>query len=65
MVYRLDEDAVAAGRAEYERALELLRECRAADQWPGYATGVARLDLPRWAYGDDESSADALGLEGM
>lgn len=59
-VYRLDDDALDIGRGEYKQALETLKECRERNEWPGRLPGVATLNLPSWAYPEED---DAEGLE--
>lgn len=44
-----DAEAVHWGRARNQRAVEIYRECKANDHWPGYADDVIPLSLPRWA----------------
>jgi hypothetical protein len=53
-VYELDADAIARGRDLREHALETLASCIELGVWPGYATEVQVLELPRWAQGDDD-----------
>lgn len=38
-----------AGREQYLRDLETLAECQATQSWPGYATGIQAMGLPRFA----------------
>lgn len=60
VVYSLDENVLATGRLEYERALDLIVACRSAGKWPGQApTEEVPLNLPMWAARDfDESAPD-------
>lgn len=51
-VYDLSGSALEVGRLEYRRLLNLLAECEASNNWPGYANNP-ELDLPAWAYPDD------------
>jgi hypothetical protein len=44
-----DADAFLYGRAQNAKAIDLYRQCRAADHWPGYADDVIPLALPNWA----------------
>lgn len=48
-VYSYDEQAIAAGRAEYQRWLAILEECQRTKHWRGYADGPLRLSLPAYA----------------
>lgn len=63
VVYRVDEDVLALGRAEYRRYLNTLSLCAQQNDWPGYSTGELALTLPRWAYNHDEDDVSELGLE--
>lgn len=47
-VAQLDDEAIRVGRALLRRALDIFATCRERDEWPGYATDVARLSLPPW-----------------
>lgn len=46
----LDAEAVALGRSTYRRALQAYAACVASGEWPGYAPGIKRVNLPAWAY---------------
>lgn len=49
-VFEFSEEDMAVGRRIYREALQRLAECRATDQWPGVAGGVALpVALPAWA----------------
>jgi exodeoxyribonuclease VIII len=50
-VYALDDDAIEAGRAQYEDAWSTYRSCRASNNWPSYpgSQKIETLSLPRWA----------------
>ncbi len=49
MVYELDDQALAEGRAAYRRHLDQYAECVRTGVWPGYREGIWPLSLPRWA----------------
>lgn len=50
--YRIGEDAIEAGRNEYQDLLARLLHCRENDEWPGIGRDVEmELMLPDWAYG--------------
>lgn len=49
-------------QAQAHRARLLYKECRAKDEWPGYAGDVLTLDLPTWAYKIDTEQAFAGGF---
>jgi exodeoxyribonuclease VIII len=57
-VYHLDEDVLYAGREEYRDLLEKVRGCRQLGAWPGRFTEEQSLELPAWAFGDDEITDD-------
>lgn len=46
---QLDDEALAIGRAENDRAIDLWKACMADDTWPGYAPTIQTVSLPRWA----------------
>jgi len=50
-VYALDDEAIEAGRAQYEDAWRTYRSCRASNSWPSYpgSQKIETLSLPRWA----------------
>lgn len=48
-LYQLDEEALRVGRIRRDRALDTYRDCLASGQWPGYATDILTLSLPKWA----------------
>jgi PDDEXK-like domain of unknown function (DUF3799) len=56
-VFDLDEDVLGHGRAETERLIDLLVECKRANHWPGIAPEEVALKLPLWAARDYEESA--------
>jgi hypothetical protein len=47
-VYRLDEEYLAAGRAEFFTACRILRRCIADDEWPGYSRSIVNLEPSDW-----------------
>ena len=47
--FRLDDGALSAGRALNHEAMTVYAECVRAGAWPGHASGVETLSLPRWA----------------
>ncbi len=56
-VVELTARAVDRGRELNHRALERFRDCTAADLWPGYGDDITPIDLPAWAYYDQEPAA--------
>lgn len=57
--YRLSVAALAAGRELNRRAIRIFADCTATGVWPGYAGGVATVDLPDWY----ETPAPAVDVE--
>jgi hypothetical protein len=63
VVYDIPEDIILQGRSEYEGLLRHLVDCRARNEWLGYAQGSEQvLTLPTWAYDAQDDISD-LGLE--
>lgn len=48
-LFQVDEDDVARGREENERAISTLAQCLELDQWPGYEEEIVRVSLPPWS----------------
>jgi len=57
-VVELVPDAVERGRDLNRQALQRFRDCREVDLWQGYARDdeITPIDIPRWAYYDQESA---------
>ena len=48
--YELTEIDVSLGRDIYRRALNTMKECMDADEWPGYEKRTTnKIELPKWA----------------
>ena len=49
--YKASQEMIEVGRAKYRGALELLKWCQDAKQYPGYQPNgeIEIIDLPRWA----------------
>ena len=47
-VYQLDNRSIELATARYEKAMQDLKECKALNQWPGYADTVSTIALPGW-----------------
>jgi hypothetical protein len=62
-VYRVGEVLLDMGREVYGGLLEQLKECRETNNWPGYTEGVQELQLPTWAYRDDDVTGIGLDFE--
>lgn len=48
-VIQLDPYDVELGHRRNRQMIELFRQCRDADEWPAYGTGINQAQLPRWA----------------
>jgi hypothetical protein len=48
-VYELDAEALAVGDQLRRRDLQMIADCRATGEWPGYSTTCEALSLPKWA----------------
>jgi hypothetical protein len=48
VVYRLTPKLLAMGERTAALWLEQLRQCEAADEWPGYVSHVVDADVPEW-----------------
>lgn len=55
-VTELVPDAVARGAELNRRALQRFRDCQESGRWPGYSNGITAIDIPRYAYYDQEPS---------
>lgn len=61
VTYIVPAEVVEVGRDAYRQLLELLRDCTAANEWPGCGGGEERtLQLPMWAMPSDD---DISGLD--
>ena len=54
-VIQLEEYAVELGAQRNRRAIDLYRECRDSDTWPGYGDGINEVTLPAWAAIQEEN----------
>lgn len=54
VVYVLPEEVIALGERKVRRWLARYAEARRTDTWPGYATELQTLELPAWAWKEDE-----------
>lgn len=52
--YQMPAPALKLGRQLNERAMAIYRECTETGQWPGYDPDVQWLDLPYWAYRNED-----------
>lgn len=49
-VYELPRKDLIKGRREYRRLLRIYANCRAANHWPGYPSGIQALDIPPYLF---------------
>jgi hypothetical protein len=62
-VYRIGYDAIEAGRRKVDAWLRRVKECAAADRWPGVDGGaVLDMRLPDWALSGDGEDVDLRSL---
>lgn len=65
LVLTFDDDALAAGRAVYRRAIDTLAECRRKGEWLGVGGGSARrIQLPAWAMQTEHEAGPVEVLDG-
>jgi hypothetical protein len=50
-ICELDRDSMQEGRDRARLALEIYRDCKADDLWPGYSSEIELVRLPSWALG--------------
>jgi hypothetical protein len=55
-VYELDADARAHGAELRRQNMQMIADCRAINEWPGYGIGIESLSLPSWALRPDTST---------
>ena len=51
-VYELDTEALVHGSIARHNALQILQDCKAVNNYPGYTDGIQTLQLPGWALKD-------------
>lgn len=64
-VFRVEDDELYCGQAEYRRLLDKLAFCRARDEWPGRYAKEQRLTLPAWAFADDTDNEEGMSDAGL
>ena len=52
-VYRVPDDALGVGRAEYQDLLDRLADCVEEDRWPGVVETEQHLEFPAWIFKED------------
>lgn len=63
MVYRINAEVRGLCRAEWVRALTLIKECQEKKEWPTYAPGIVDLEPPAFATLDVADDVE-LSLDG-
>lgn len=60
-VIELDAEAIAQGRIDMRRAIDLYKRCLDTDTWPAYGDGIHTICLPPWMTRDaTKQAADQL-----
>ncbi len=54
-VYELNTEALIHGSIARHNALQVLQDCKAVNDYPGYTDGIQTLQLPGWALKDNTS----------
>jgi len=49
-VLEVHQNAIAAGREQYMRDLNILMTCEETESWPAYGEDISGVDLPQYAY---------------
>ncbi len=62
-VYRVPEDVLDLGRSEYITLLHRLIECETSGLWPPEIEDECDLQLPAYAFQDDDNDVSALDLQ--
>jgi hypothetical protein len=57
-IYRADATVTSKGDYDRRRALKRLAECEAANDWPGYPSGIWPVSLPKWARRFEEEKGE-------
>jgi hypothetical protein len=65
VVYDVPEDVLAVGHEQVERAIDLVAQCTAANDWPGIAADEVPLRLPAWATADFSDDEPQLTFDGQ
>ncbi len=47
-VFRMGDQSLAVGRADYQRLLLRYQKCKASGEWPGRSDKIEPIDLPGW-----------------
>jgi hypothetical protein len=56
-VFRVPLDIIEFGRSQYRRALKQYLACKERGEWPAYATGIVDLQLPSYAFTNEDFNA--------
>jgi exodeoxyribonuclease VIII len=54
--YQLDHDAITEGATQIARAIPVLIDCIARDNWPAYTELIETISLPRWKVAKEEET---------
>ena len=55
-VVQLGDESRALGQRLRRRAINLWAEAQALDEWPGYPDQITTIDLPTWAFTQEEAA---------
>lgn len=58
----LTPDTLTNGAEEVARLLELLKTCTETNHWPGKYEATQDLELPFWAFDDEEEDPESMGF---
>ncbi len=53
-LYVLDDASLERARLDIRKALQTIADCEAKGQWPAYSSEVKTMNLPAWAWGENE-----------
>jgi exodeoxyribonuclease VIII len=56
-VYVLGDESLEEGARTFRRLLETLRKCTEAGEWPDYAGTPQMIEMPKWAFTEEEDAA--------
>ena len=54
--YLLPDEAITLGRKQYKRGARTYKACLDNDFWPGYEEIIMPIELPRWAFNEEEGN---------
>jgi hypothetical protein len=53
-IYAVDDPTVEQGARERERLMSVYAECVRSGNWPAYSNEMQKINVPAWAFDDDE-----------